>query len=228
MFRYNPPGLQATPVKHLSIPQQLEALRHRVEEIGGTVHAFAIEPPAGSIQIELVEREIGRALPAPLRRFFNEVTAGVDVSWTITTGEREFHGAFDLKLSDIPVAWTNWTGWRDTFAHPEDHGWPSHMNLQVYEAAFPLLTVANGDQVILFDDDPGDPGEVMYLDHESSEGIVFLAGSFERFMRAWVPLACPGPDFSDLAEFYDVDAQEITLDSAESRAWLKHLAVREE
>ncbi len=63
----------------------------------------------------------------------------------------------------------------------------------------------------------------MYLNHEDGDGNAFLASSFDGFMQTWVPLACPGPDFDDLEVFYDFDAQELSLNTAESRAWLHYL-----
>jgi hypothetical protein len=211
-------------VNHLGIPNRLENLRASIERLGGEVDVFKVEAPATATQIETTERQIDRRLPAPLRRFFLEVSAGIDLLWSVDTPDREFMGRFDLRLADLPVAWTNWTGWRDTFANPTAYDWPPVMNLHVFEAAFPLLSVSNGDQLILFDDDPGDPGEVMYLNHERGEGDrVILATSLERFLRAWIPLGCPGPDFDDLVDFYDFDAQELSLDTETSREWLRYL-----
>jgi hypothetical protein len=212
-------------VTELSIVAHLQRLRRSIGKLGGNVDLFTIEPPTTMDNVEAVERAIGRLMPAPLRSFFTEVAAGVDLLWTVETVDGgEFMGQFDLRLADISLAWTNWTGWRDSFAHPEEHGWPPEMNLRVYEAMFPLLSVMNGDQVVLFYDDPDDPGEVMYLSHEHGEGDrTILATSYARFLQTWVPLACPGPDFEDLVDFYDFDAQELSLDIEEARKWVDYL-----
>jgi hypothetical protein len=212
-------------MRELSVVAHLERLRRSIERLGGDVDLFAIESPATLKDVETVERAIDRPMPAPLRAFFTEVSAGIDLLWTVETADGgEFMGQFDLRLADIPLAWTNWTGWRESFAYPEEHRWPPEMNLRVYEAMFPLLSVMNGDQVVLFDDDPGDPGEVMYLNHEHGDGDrAILATSFARFLQVWVPLACPGPDFEDLVDFYDFDAQELSLDTEEAREWVRYL-----
>jgi len=205
---------------NLHIPTHLASLRVALERLGGEITVFAVEPPAAAAAVDAVEAQIGRPLPQRLRHFFMEQTAGVDILWSLD--DRDFSGSFDLRLSALAEEWDGWrSGWREAFEHPAAHGWPAEANLQAFDAAFPLLSLMNGDQLILFDDDPGDPGEVMYLSHEAADGdLVVLGTSLDRFFETWVRLACAGPEFDELVDFYDFDAQEISLETEESREWV--------
>lgn len=211
-------------MKHLDVVHRLERIRHSIQRRGGDVTVFSIAPVARPDDLAAVERQIGRVLPQSLRTFFLDVSAGVDVLWSVATPGRDFTGSFNLRLNDVPVDWINWDGWRDAFANPASYDWPAEMNLDVFNALYPLLSTTNSDQLVVFYDDPDDPGEVMYLDHERGEADrTFLATSLERFFAVWVTLGCPGPEFDDLVDFYDFEAQELSLETDAAREWLRYL-----
>jgi cell wall assembly regulator SMI1 len=210
----------------MGLVDELRRVHAAILALDGEVTSFKLLPPATAAEIDKVERDMGRHLPPALRRVFVTESAGFDVMWTIDSSDRLpeemqgcFAGSFDLALADLPLIIENWSGWRDSFAFPEQHGQPAAWNLTIYEALFPLIAAANGDQIVLARDDD-EPGEVIYLNHEGDEfDKAILANSLDEFLNVWVPLGCPGPEYWELQTFFDFDAQRLSLDTETSRQW---------
>src|SRR5687767_12002837 len=139
----------------LDIAAHLANVRRAILALGGTVSRFEVLPPAQEAEIRRMESQIGRSFPRTMRRFFLEQSAGTDIHWELPDHARGIpkpfqgiSGSCDFSLADQPIELLNWSGWRDAFAAPEEHGWPAEMNLDVYSAMFPLLS-AGGDQIVL-------------------------------------------------------------------------------
>ena len=59
---------------------------------------------------------------------------------------------------------------------PADYGLPLEFNLDAYDELFPLVTVGNGDQIVVARTDDEDPDYLIYLDHEVAQ----LGGELRR------------------------------------------------
>lgn len=73
------------------------------EQAGVPVRA-TILPPADEARIAAVEAEIGRPMPPGLRRFFREVTAGLDIVWMLPGKRGATDGSYAIEFSLMPPA----------------------------------------------------------------------------------------------------------------------------
>lgn len=114
----------ASPLLLLPITAQAQTLREKLESgIAGMQRAAArlgltgswdqvgipvratLLPPASEARIAAIEAEVGRPMPPELRRFFREVTAGLDVVWMLP-GKRSTtqSGSSTVNFSLFPPA----------------------------------------------------------------------------------------------------------------------------
>lgn len=216
----------------IDIPTTLRKVCDAVGVLGGQAEILEIGPPAAVEDVEAVERIIGRSIPQTLRTVFLEQSARVNVSWTISGAALPravnadwLGGGLDLALADLPIDWSNWEGWRPAFESPADHGLPLEFNLDVYDDLFPLVTVGNGDQIVVARADDEDSDYVIYLNHEGGDlPMMVLSDTLDEFFNTWCQLGCPGPEWSTMVAFMDPEALRLSLATRRSSAWLEVLS----
>jgi cell wall assembly regulator SMI1 len=191
---------------------------------------LTIDPPATYLDVERVEIEIGRSLPAELKEIFTHCSAKIDFWWSLWSPGRvgkpnplpkELHevteGHLNLDLKAIADNWCNWTEWQDYFENPEYYeGAASSFE---FDDLLPLFYTFNGDVIVLVTEGET-AGQVLYLSHEGGlfdEAI--LADSLSQFMDVWLDLGCPGPECSLLEPFYDWPTERLLTSSPNALQW---------
>jgi hypothetical protein len=211
---------------------KLHALHRQIQPLCGQDAKLTINPPATYLDVERVEIEIGRSLPAELKELFTHCAAKIDFSWSLWSwspgragllkpfpeelAEVTF-GCFDLDLKALPDCWVNWTAWEDCFENPDQY----EGGESAYESddLFPFLSLPNGDVIALVT--RGDAsGQVVYLSHEGGQfDEAILADSLARFMDTWLELGCPGPECWLLKPFYDWQTERLVATNNSALRW---------
>ncbi len=139
---------------------KLHALYRQIQPLCGQDAKLTISPPGTYLDVEEVEAEIGRSLPAELKDLFTYCAAKIDFSWSLwpsrhlglskplpeELGEVTF-GRLDLDLKALPNCWVNWTAWEDCFENPDEYeGGESSYE---FDDLFPFLSLPNGDVIAL-------------------------------------------------------------------------------
>jgi hypothetical protein len=187
----------------------VERARRFVEDFarvpGAQVRSTEIAEPAASAQVAVVEQQLGRPLPHPLRELFTIGSAHVDCHYVfepdaavidavLPDGDRIFGGARLGPMSGLPEFSRSAAEWAtDTWvadAPDQQATWTS---------ALPFARMDNGDYLALDlrsrDLDP----PVLYLNHDDDTSII--APDIATFLRAWERLAYVGPEHWLLLEF---------------------------
>lgn len=209
---------------------QLHALYRQLQPLCGEDVELTISPPATSSDVEKVEAEIGRSLPAELQELFTDCAAKIDFSWCLCSSgriglskplpeelEEVTFGRLDLELKALPDCWVNWTAWEDCFENPDEYegGEKSYK----FDDLFPFLSLPNGDVIALVSRDDA-RGQVVYLSHEGGQfDEAILSDSLARFMDTWLELGCPGPESWLLKPFYDWRAEELVATNSSAQRW---------
>lgn len=159
---------------------------------GGETRPLVIEPPATEARVAEVERALGHALPARLRRFFLEEAGSVQFRWFLPTDiESPFvdtpSGQLSISLEQlVELAAQNWRRGR---------------------VAFQL--VDNGDLVTIDVRKPGEP--VVFLSHDDSDGDrVVLGRDLDDYLARHAALGGVGAE--DALSFVSEIADERVLD----------------
>jgi hypothetical protein len=159
---------------------------------GGETRPLVIEPPATASRVADVERALGHALPARLRRFFLEEAASVQFQWFLpTSSEPPFidtsSGGLSISLEAIVDLATQ-------------HGRRGRIAFQL---------VANGDLVAIDVRKPGEP--VVFLSHEGGDGDgVVLGRDLDDYLARHAALGYVGPeDWQWLPFVSEIDDERI-------------------
>ena len=167
-------------------------------------------PPLTTAAVSAIERRIDRAVPKPIRSFWTNTASGFDFryEWTVSTGLQErigsllsgqsrLHGGARLcSARDIATLLTDCSDWANsTWIADYDY------ELRLWESAFPLCALRNGDFLALDCRKKNDDPPVIYLSHEETSQR--LAPDLAAFLKAWERLYYIGPEIWMLRPFID-------------------------
>ena len=171
---------------------------------------FDIDRPATAGEVEAMERQIGRPLPAAFRRVLLDVARAVRVEWQLpeeVSPPEDFGDIFageclwDLK--EVPALLDHHQSWIDSF--DEATGWPADWWNAKWHKTFPVLDVGTGDQIAIDLDHArtggGEP--VVYLSHDGDDTLrgAELGASFEDYIDRLTRLGCVGSEGWQLEVF---------------------------
>jgi len=160
-------------------------------------------------------------LPPELKRFFVEVSSGLDFYWFLNdkvtseppreVSEVQF-GMFDVNLFEIVELSDRWESWEQPSNSVDEN--------EAYHGLFPFLATTNGDFITIATQGAF-AGRVVYADHEGGKfDRQVLGESLLEFLDVWCHLGCPGPESWALAPFYDESSRRLSLEVRNSRIWL--------
>lgn len=198
--------------------------REHLEQWSKAIAPHAIEPPeleikptASPQQVEAIETALGRKIPAPLRRFILEESAGVNFFWMLPEDAEVID--IEIEEDEQPVMGSIEITINSPFPRPEGEtlfGEVGQRNpeevLERWRSAVEFIPVGNGDAIALdLMSDPDNP-PVIYMDHETAETHQ-LAESFEEFIAAWFSLGCVGPESWILRHFMTDNGKPLPEDT---------------
>ena len=162
------------------------------EARGGETRPLVIEPPASDSRVVEVERALGYALPARLRRFFREEAATIRFQWFLPTGSEppfvdSFSGELSISLEQqVELAAQNWLQGR---------------------VAFQL--VATGDLIAIDVRKMGEP--VVFLSHDGGDGHgIVLGRDLDDYLARHAALGGVGPEDAQWLPFVsEIDGERI-------------------
>ena len=185
------------------------AFTRRVAALPGVdVRSGLAHPPLDGRSLDRVAADVGRAVPAALRRFLETGSGHVDCAYVyepdgealdrlraVLPDETRVYGGARLgpasELPDYARSAAEWA--RDTWVSEE----PAQRAL--WEGALPFARIENGDYLALDLRAPGTDPPVLYLSHDDESFA--LAPRFTAFLGAWQRLCYPGAERWLLGEF---------------------------
>jgi len=167
-------------------------------------------PPLPAAAVSAIEKKIDRPVPKPIRSFWINTTSGFDFryEWTLSTELQEriggllsgqsnlFGGARLCPARDLATLLTDCSDWANSTWIAD-----SAYELRIWEAAFPLCALRNGDFLALDCRKKNDDPPVIYLSHEDTSQ--HLAPDLATFLKAWEGLCYIGPEIWMLRPFID-------------------------
>lgn len=208
----------------------LHALHRKMQRVCGDDATLTIRGPATYLDVEKVEADIERCLPADLKVLFTSCAAKLDFWWSLSASarmglseplpeelEEVTFGHLDLDLEAIPDRWVNWTAWEDYFENPQEY--EGAESAYEFDDLFPVFSLPNGDMIALVTRSDAN-GQVIYLSHEGGQfDQAVLADGFSQFMDTWLELGCPGPECWLLEPFYDWQAERLVATNPSALQW---------
>jgi len=204
-----------------------EAFARAVENIGGEVKAFIVEPPAKQQQVDALERQLGLDLPAKLKTVLLQCSQKVEYRWffpddyqldgelgEIFSGDRHWSLEWIAQFNEDKNGWI-----REVFPNkddPYDRVW--HNKLAFHE-------VGNGDYLAI---DLSSPGRepIVYLSHEDGEGHgMELAEDFTSFVTNTSRLGCVGAEDWQWLPFMTEDKPFLDPDGVNAKKFRKALSL---
>ena len=200
----------------------MPAWRKQLEQWAAAIAPHAIDPPELEIkppatpqQVDAIEQTLGRPIPAPLRRFILEESAGINFFWMLPEGTE----VIGVDEDEEPVMGSIEVDISTPFPRPEGETFFGNSGerdaakvLERWNSAVEIIPVGNGDAVALdLLTDPENP-PVVYMDHETAE-THRLAASFDEFIEAWFSLGCVGPESWILRHFMTDNGEPLPPDT---------------
>jgi hypothetical protein len=197
----------------------LDLLAQRYAELRRITPQVAVEigKPARKADVHRLKRSVP-ALPAELEAFFLEGSEKVRLEWELSDDVAarvppELEGVtscfFEISLAETQRLGADWQASGRSISGKQ---------------LFPLIEMMTGD-VIVCANDPAQPPQVGYADHETSE-VIPLSESLRDFLQDWFALGCPGPERDALEPFVNPAARRLDLTLPAARTWLTALKFR--
>ena len=194
-----------------------------------------VEPPATIEELSELERKLGVFVPVEIAILMTTYSRRVRLGWhcgySYLTGNEVLNRNFPPPFDPIFSSWADalwdldnleqlykiYEGNKAVFPLSDVEGNSDDYN-NVWHGKFPLMTVPNGDQILL--DISQTPSPVIYASHDGSHlhGIR-LGLSLMDFITRWSAIGCPGPECWEMEPFYDEEANLLIPNEDVAKAW---------
>jgi len=198
---------------------------------------FDIDEPASEADVARVESELGRAIPASLRRVFREFAGRVCIEWQLSDEHRPpeqfrriWAGECRWDLSDLIRLQSIHRKWIDACftgkSTPEFEKRERDIAYDlVWHEKLSVLEVGNGDMVGI-DARDRSTGSVIYLSHEDGEFHGYVLGcDFEDYVDRITALAFVGAEDWQYQPFMRNPKYGLDTACENAQAWRKWLGL---
>jgi hypothetical protein len=201
--------------------RRLETTRRVAQARGCSPCALTVGDRATEADVVLVERQLGRALPASFRRVLLGFAGHFQLTWFLPNDAvppepfEIWSGSLGWDLARLPALGAEVAGWARDAAPDRENAYH-----RVWHGKLGFHEVGNGDYLALDTEALDADGPVLYLSHDGGDGHGHVLGSnFIDTVDRLIRVGCVGAEDVQWLPFTSSRSGGIEPDGENGRIW---------